>query len=188
MAAEIKSEWMCTWVEILKILHSLEYKRFNEDLDAQEYINLDKSKIMIVLANKNGNPHNIETKKAEMIHKLSEDDQYDKILVVGESQTKSAQNILRHNDKVEIVTSNIRVYIESAEILSVLNKKYDKICDEINAKALINAKNIRKNAIFHAKMGWKDQLLNDFTQLIKLQSESQKAPAQGKVIDVSDDS
>ena len=168
MAAEIKSEWMCTWVEILKILHSLDYKGFNEDLDAQEYINLDKSKIMVVLANENGRPHNIETKKAGTIHKLSEDDQYDKILVVGESQTKSAHNILMHNDKVEIITSNVRVSIESAEILSILNKKYDKICDGKNGEALINAKNIRKNAIFHARMGWKDLLLNDFTQLIKL--------------------
>ena len=183
MVAEIKSDWMCTWVEILKSIHSLDYNGFNEDLNAREYINLDKSKIMVVLANENGRPHNIETKNAGTIHELSEDDQYDKILVVGESQTKSAYNILMHNDKVDVVTSDVRVPIYSTEILSVFNQKYDKICSELSGYALLNVENIGKNAKFHARMGWKDQLLNDFTQLIKLQSEPQKG-----FIDVSDDS
>jgi len=169
--ADIKSEWMETWVEILKILHSLDYNGFNEDLDARVYSNLDNSTIMIVLANEYGMPQNIETKRAGTIHELSEDDRYKKILVVGESQTKSAHNILKHNDKVEIITSDVRVSIESAEILSVLNIKYDKMCVEMSGETLFNAENIRKNAVFHTRMGWKDQLLNDFTQLIRLQSE-----------------
>ncbi len=49
MGLEIKSEWMETWVEILKTLHSLDYNGFNEDLKTQDYINLEKTKIMIAL-------------------------------------------------------------------------------------------------------------------------------------------
>lgn len=173
MIAEIKSEWMGTWVEILKILHSLDYNGFNEDLNAREYINLDKTQIMVVLADKNGRTHNIETKKAGTLRELSEDDQYDKIIVVAESQTKSADIILRYNDKVETITSDARarVPIFSTEILSVINKKYDKISSEMSGNALVKAENIWKNAKFHARMEWKDQLITDFTQLIKLQSE-----------------
>jgi hypothetical protein len=183
MIAEIKSEWMGTWVEILKILHSLDYNGFNEDLNAREYINLDKTQIMVVLADNNGMTHNIETKKAGTLRELSEDDQYDKIIVVAESQTKSAHNILRYNDKVETITSDVHVPIFSTEILSVINKKYDKICSEMSGNALVKAENIWKNAKFHARMEWKDQLITDFTQLIKLQSE----PHNG-FIDVSDNS
>jgi hypothetical protein len=170
MNAEIKSEWMGTWVEILKILHSLDYYGFNEDLNAREYINLDKTQIMVVLADKNGMTHNIETKKAETLRELSEDDQYDKIIVVAESQTKSADTILRYNDKVETITSDVHVPIFSTEILSVINKKYDKISSEMSGNALVKAENIWKNAKFHARMEWKDQLITDFAQLIKLQS------------------
>ena len=123
MSAEIKSKWMSTWVEIMQILHSLEYQGFNEDLDAQEYVNLDKSKIMVVLTGENGRPSNVETKKAGMIHELSKDDQYKKILVLGESQTKSAYNILMHNKKVDIITSDARVPLNSSEILFCVHQK-----------------------------------------------------------------
>lgn len=171
MNAEIKSEWMGTWVEILKTLHNLNYNGFNEDLNAQEYSNRDKSKIMVVLVDENGRPYNSGTKKAETIRELSEDNQYSKILVVGESHTKAAHSILMHNDKVDMLISDARVSINSTEILSAFNKKYDRICDEKSGMALVNAKNIRKNAEFHVRMGWKDQLVNDFTQLINLQTE-----------------
>lgn len=188
MSAKIQSEWMGTCVEILKILHGFEYQGFNEDLDVQEYVNLDKSKIMVVLTDENGRSCNIETKKARMIQELSETDRYKKIVVVAESQTKSAHNILMHNKKVDIITSNARVSFKSSEILSALAIKYETLCAELRGNVLVNAKNFYKNAEFHARMGWYDQLFNDFTQLIKLQTEIQVDPPHLDSIDYSDNS
>lgn len=133
---------------------------------------LGELKIMVVLIDENGRPCNIETKKGGMIQELSENDRYKKILVVGESLTRSAHNILRHNDKVDTITSKARFSLISSEILSVFTRKNDTLSKELHGDAFMNARNIYKNAEFHAKMGWKDQLLNDFTQLMKLQTES----------------
>ncbi len=178
MGVKIKSEWMETWVEILRILHNLDYDGFNDNLEAHEYVNLDKSKIMVVIADENGRPRNIETKIARAIHELSEENQYDRILVVGETKTKSAHNILMHNKIVDTITSDVKVSVRLNEILSVFHKKYDKISDEKSEKVLSDAKNISKNAEFHARMGWKDQLVNDFTQLIQLQDTPSAVQAQ----------
>jgi hypothetical protein len=85
LSVDIKSDLIRTNVEILKSLHDLDFYEFNEDNTALEYNNQSGSKIMVILTDENGSINNIGTNNARVIHELSEDNQYEKIFVVGES-------------------------------------------------------------------------------------------------------
>ncbi|MFC1803774.1 hypothetical protein ACFL0D_07400 [Thermoproteota archaeon] len=183
MGIVLKSEWMIPRIETLKILHNLCNEKYNEDLESIEFTDKGKTKILLVVANEKGKTGNVDLNLARKIKSFVEETEFNEIFVLGETQTSTAYEILKHNEKTTIITSNARIQLKENEILNAFYHRAYEMC-EIECDKKPQQRNDCKatkkdalscqirtlidNAEFHARMGWKDQLLNDFSILIDL--------------------
>jgi hypothetical protein len=172
-------------IETLKILHNLCNKKYNEDLDSIEFTDMGKNIILLIVADEKGKTGNIDLNLARKLKSFIEETEFNKIYILGETQTSTAHNILKYIKKTTIITSNDRIQLKKNEILNAFSQYAYEICEmecdtkpqqrndckAINKSAQsCQIKNLIDNAEFHARMGWKDQLLNDFSILIDIRS------------------
>jgi dTDP-4-dehydrorhamnose reductase len=160
---------MMPQVETLRVLNNLSEEKYNKELGSIQYTDKKKSKSLIVVANKNGKPGSIDIKFARILKTLLDETDFNHVYVFGETQTASAYNILRKTNKATISTLKMRIRLSTDEILEA----FRIIANSLSKKENDNneVENLLDNAIFHARMGWKDQLLQEFTHLLELQQE-----------------
>jgi hypothetical protein len=172
-------------IETLKILHNLCNEKYNEDLDSIEFTDKEKNNILLIVADEKGKTGNVDLTLARRLKSFVAETEFNKIYVLGETQTSTAHNILKYIKKTTIITSNDRIQLKENEILNAFSQHAYEICEmecdtkprqrnDCNAitKGAQSCRiiNLIDNAEFHARMGWKDQLLNDFSILIDIGS------------------
>lgn len=187
MSIKIKSEWMAPQIETLRVLHDLKYENYNEDLECIEFTDRQKKKVILVVANKKGKVGSVNTNIARALKTFLEETEYEKVFIFGETQTATAYNILKYNEKATAYTSNARIQLRTSEILEAFTQRAHERCESIcglkpvekedckaNKKGAetCEVKTLLDNAEFHAKMGWKDQLLQGFQTLLDLELPS----------------
>jgi hypothetical protein len=181
---------MIPQIETLRKLHNLGNKKYNKDLESIEYTNHRKTKIVLVVADVEGKTGKVDTISARKIMSFFENTEFNEVIVFAETQSASAYNILKNNDKTMVITSKARVQLKAHEILDAFNQLAFELCKiECNTEPLQRSdciaskkgsqscpvRNHIDNAEFHCKMGWKEQLLNDFSCIIELKSNLSRA-------------
>lgn len=181
MGIQIKSEWMIPQVETLRVLKNLSEEKYNTELECIQYTAKKKTKTLLVVANEKGTPGSIDIKLARILKTMLDETDFEHVYVFGETQTASAHNILSYHEKVTVATLKMRIRLLSEDILEAFKIVADSMCDgkcnpEDKDKCSTSQKNRKDceiktmliNAKFHARMGWKDQLLLEFTHLMEL--------------------
>jgi hypothetical protein len=122
---------------------------------------------------------------ARRIISFIDNTEFNEVIVFAETQSVSAHNILKNNDKTTVITSKARIQLKAEEILDAFNQLAFEVCEiECNTEPLQRSdciaskkgfqscpvRNHIDNAEFHCKMGWKEQLLYDFSCIIELKS------------------
>ena len=173
-------------METLKILNNLSDEKYNRKLESIQYTDKDQDKTLLVVANEKGKPGVIDLNIARTLKSLLDDTKFSEVFVFGETQTASAYALLRYNDKATISTSNMRTRLSAEEILEAFNQVSGSLCEiicDINPVEIKECKSTSKgaktcdvitlidNAKFHARMGWKDQLLQGFIHLMQFKQE-----------------
>ena len=186
MAIQLKSEWMLPRVETLKILHNLGDGKYNEDLESIQYSDREKTKTILVIANQKGKPGDVNTNMARKLKAFIDDTDFKTIFVFGELQTASAYNLLKYNDKATVYTSNARIQLRTEDILEAFHTLAGSMCEmecsvkpvkRSDCKATLKGaetcpiRTLIDNADFHARMKWKDQLLEDLSKLMEYKQE-----------------
>lgn len=171
MDFQIKSDWMLPQVESIRVLNNLKDEKYNQELGSIQYTDKKKTKTLLVVASKNGKPGSIDLKFARLLKTLLNETKFNQIYVFGETQTASAYNILRYNEKATISTLKNRIKLSTDEILEAFDLTANSISGEGHNNDKI--KKLHDNAKFLARMGWKDQLLLEFTHLLELKQEIQ---------------
>jgi hypothetical protein len=174
---------MTPQIETLRLLHNLRNKKYNKELETMEFTNRGKTKIVLVVADVKGKTGKVDTITARRIKSFLDVTEFNEVFVFGETQTKTAYTILKNN-KTTIITSKARIQLKAEDILDAFNQRVFELCkNECNTEPLQKnncialkgsqsclVRNHIDNAEFHNKMGWKDQLLNDFSYIIELNS------------------
>ncbi len=178
-------------IETLRVLHDLEFEKYNEELGCIEFTDREKTKILFVVATERGKPGSVNTNIARALKSFLEETEYEQVYVFGETQTATAYNILKYNDKATVYTSNARIQLRTSEILEAFTQRALERCETIcdlkpversDCKAThkgaktCEVRTLLDNAEFHAKMGWKDQLLQGFQNLMDLESADDEQP------------
>jgi hypothetical protein len=173
-------------VETLKILHNLDNMNYNHDLDCIQFTDREDKKTLLVIANENGKSGSINTTMARKLKDFLDVTEFESIFIFSEVQTESAYNLLKYHEKATLYTSNSRIQLRTDEILEALKLYAGTMCElecgvnpveKTDCKATLKGAEtctIRThidNAEFHAKMGWKDQLLQGFLTLIEHKQE-----------------
>ena len=187
MSIKIRSEWMAPQIETLRVLYDLKFENYNEDLECIEFTDRAKKKVILVVANKRGKVGSLNTNVARMLKTFIEETEFEMIYIFGETQTATAYNILKYNEKATAYTSNNRIQLRTSEILKAFTQRALERCESIcglkpveksDCKATkkgaetCDVRTLLDNAEFHAKMEWKDQLLQGFQTLLDLDSPS----------------
>ena len=188
MVIHLMSDWMIPTVETLKILNNLSDEKYNEELESYQYTDRNQEKTLLVITNEKGKIGDINISVAQRIKSLLDDTKFTEVFVFGETQTASAYALLKNNEKATIYTSNRRIQLNTEEILEAFYRLSGSLCESIcvvNPVQRSACKATRKgaetcavrthidNAKFHARMGWKDQLLQAFTSLMQYIQEQQ---------------
>lgn len=186
MVINLKSEWMLPRVETLKILHNLSNMKYNEELGCIQYTDRENKKTLLVIASETGKPGSVNTIIARKLKEFLENTEFERIFIFSEVQTESAYNLLKYHEKATIYTSNSRIQLKTEEILEAFKQLAGTLCElecGVNPSDRSECKATRKgadtctirthidNAEFHAKMGWKDQLLQGFLTLMEHKQE-----------------
>lgn len=186
MVIQLRSEWMLPRVETLKILHNLVEGEYNEELESIQYSDRENKKTLLVVASERGKPGSVNTSIARKLKVFLDETEFEKIFIFSEVQTESAYNLLKHHEKATIYTSNSRIQLKTDEILEALLILAGTMCEmECSVKPVerSDCKATQKgaetctirthidNAKFHARMGWKDQLLMGFQTLMEYKQE-----------------
>ena len=173
-------------VETLKILHNLGDSEYNEELECVQYSDRENKKTLLVVANERGKPGSVNTIIARKLKAFLVDTEFERIFVFSELQTASGYNLLKYQEKATLYTSNSRIQLKTGEILEAFHILAASLCEmECSVKPVeksdckANQKgaetcSIRThidNAEFHARMGWKDQLLQSFSTLMEHKQE-----------------
>lgn len=186
MVIPLRSEWMLPRVETLKILHNLVEGEYNEELGCIQYTDRENKKTLLVFASEKGKPGSVNTITARKLKVFLAETKFEKIFVFSELQTASAYNLLKYHEKATIYTSNSRIQLTTEEILEAFLQLAGTMCEmECSVKPVERSEckatmkgaetcPIRThidNAQFHARMGWKDQLLQGFSTLMEYKQE-----------------
>lgn len=182
----MKSEWMLPRVETLKILHNLVEGKYNEELECIQYSDRENKKTLLVIANERGYSGSVNTTVARKLKAFLEETEFERIFIFSEVQTESAYNLLKYHEKATLYTSNSRIQLKTDEILEAFKQLASTMCEmecgvkpieRSDCKATVKGAEtctIRThidNAEFHARMGWKDQLLQGFLTLMEHKQE-----------------
>jgi hypothetical protein len=134
-------------------------------LDKEEF------KTLLIVANESGTPGSIDIHFAQALKVLFDESKFKQVFVFGETQTATANNILKHYENTIVVTPKMRVRLSIEEILEA----FGSIVESLRKKGVDNEEIMRMldNAKFHARMGWKDQLLQELAHLLELKQEIQ---------------
>ncbi len=169
-------------IETLRVLHGLEYETYNKDLECVEYTDRAKTKTLLVVASERGKTGSVNTNTARALKTFLDETKFEEVHVFGENQTSTAYNILKHNGKATVYTSNARIQLKTSEILEAFTTRALERCELICGSKPVDrsdCKATRKgaescyirtlldNAEFHARMGWKDQSLQGFLTLLE---------------------
>lgn len=186
MVIQVKSDWMIPQVETIRVLNNLSEEKYNKELKSIQYTDKQKTKTLLIVSSEKGKPGAIDIKFARILKTLLDETKFNQVYVFGETQTASAYNILRYNDKATIATLKMRIRLSTEEILQAFTIVADSMCggkcDEEDIEKCNSRKDNSKdcetktllvNAKFHARMGWKDQLLQEFTHLMELKQKMQ---------------
>jgi hypothetical protein len=182
---------MAPQIETLRVLHKLDYENYNEDLGCIEYTDRQKEKVILVVANKKGRVGSVNTNIARLLKTFLEETDFKDVYIFGETQTATAYNILKYNEKTTVYTSNNRIQLRTSEVLEAFTQRALERCETIcgvkpvdkdDCKATkkgaetCDIRTLLDNAEFHAKMGWKDQLLQGFQNLMDLEPPTSEDP------------
>jgi uncharacterized pyridoxamine 5'-phosphate oxidase family protein len=180
MDVEYNSDWVYPRVEIIKYLHDLSFGKYNDDVGGYQYKDENDETLLLVISDQDGETQSVSASNAGDIVSIVEEEQYKEVYIVAKNQTKTAYESLKDNDKITLITSNSRIQLTENEILSAFYETTKQICKEqceseeididdclVNKKGsgICKIRNIIDNAEFHARMKWKEQLLNDYSLL-----------------------
>jgi len=178
----IRSEWMIPKVETLRILNNLGDETYNEELSSLQYTDKNQEKALLVIVDKKGKTGSVTAKIAQGIISFLEETKFTKVFVFGETQTNSAYDLLKYNDRTRVFTSNSGIQLSTEDVLEAFHQFSMFLCVKACSRKANEGgecKSTRKrsekckygaffdNAKFHARMSWNDQLLQDFSSLIE---------------------
>jgi hypothetical protein len=170
-------------MEIIKTLHQLTYNGYEEDVGGFHFSD-SKNKGMIVISDKKGETGSLNSGNTSAILEFVESNDLDELYVIATDQTKTSYKGLKNNHKISVITSKSRIQLTEYEILDAFKENALLVCKErcnvssmnkLECKAEKERKEtcevryLIENAEFHARMKWKDQLLNVFSLLAQIE-------------------
>jgi hypothetical protein len=186
MQIEYESDWMSPTIELIKCLGEMNQPKFNEEMGSIDYIVNEghKKKLIRVMVDEKQKttPVYVDTIRAIIIE--LEEKKYDEALILSKRITDSAHEIVALQENLHVITPNMKNIFSLVEVLSAIQKKTSDLCilkcgkapetkEDCTGKTGRNyscdIRRISDDATFHAKMKWKDVLIEDFYNLCEVE-------------------
>lgn len=185
MQIEYNSNWLDFTIELIKCFGDIKETIRNEEIGSIDYIIDDENKKKLIRAFVDKN-YNAALAKTDTVRTTTRelDEKYQEAVIVSNRITDSAYDIVKQQENLEVITPKIGINYNVTELVSAVQKKTKILCklkcgkapetkDDCNGKQgkkyVCDIRRLSDDATFHARMKWKDVLLNDFYSLCKLE-------------------
>ena len=190
MEVELKSDWQEVEVELLKSLHGYEFKDVNDEIGYVDYIAKDigdEKKLLRVIVGPQYHASNASVKIVEDTLKQLEDNEYDRGTLIAKSFSSASKRLVGKANTLDLI-SVISMPHSTIDILGANQSRVGSLCEIkcgglpkseedcegfVDSEYLCEVRRISDDSDFHAKMGWIQMLMNDFSRLIDLQKDVQ---------------
>jgi len=185
MSDNIKSNWLETQVELMKTIQGYEKKEPRKKVGNIDYVNGDgeEKKLLRVIFESARSGSNVVTRTIDDIVASMDGEGYEEAIIIAEKFTHSAIKMIRDKENLDYISKEERLPHSLLEILYAIQKKTFELCESICGKAPTGedeckgynrgkysclVRRISDDSDFHAKMGWKSLVYDDFSKLVEI--------------------